>query len=233
MGDSVVKAWISKGYPLANDIFNGFAVGLTHLVASVDDGVRWSSVTFLENKSNVSVLAETKAAKIVLEKHGEEYSAAGVEIVGGTFIKARKEVIVSGGVFESPHLLMLSGIGPKEELSKHGIECKIDSYHVGRNLQEHVIMPQVFKLKEGSSFDTWLRPGPQNDAAHREYDEFKTGPLSSPILEFSAYMRIDERLASCPAYVKAKEQNGGRDPLGPNGTPHFEFDFVVCNTPFC
>lgn len=230
MGDAVVKGWVSKGYPLANDIFNGYATGLTHLVASVDDGVRWSSVAFLENKPNISVLVETRVAKIVLNQKlddSPEYIATGVELVGGTFIKARKEVIVSGGVFESPHLLMLSGIGPKEELTNHNIECKIDNFHVGKHLQEHVIMPQVFRLKEGSSLDSWLRPGPQFDAAVRQYDEFKNGPLASPILEFSAYMRIDDRLALCPAYVAAKERNGGRDPLGPNGTPHFEFDFVV------
>ena len=52
-------------------------------------------------------------------------------------IRARREVIVSGGTYNSPHLLMLSGIGPAAHLKDHGIAVLHDSPGVGRNLQEH------------------------------------------------------------------------------------------------
>ena len=53
-------------------------------------------------------------------------------------IRARREVILCGGAFGSPQLLMLSGIGPAAELSRHGIGVVRDAAEVGRNLQDHI-----------------------------------------------------------------------------------------------
>lgn len=69
---------------------------------------------------------------------GVEYVHDSSEIVKRMF--AKKEVIVSAGVVDSPKLLMLSGIGPKDELEKAGIDVLID-LPVGRNLQDHLFMP--------------------------------------------------------------------------------------------
>jgi choline dehydrogenase-like flavoprotein len=54
-------------------------------------------------------------------------------------IQARKEVIVSGGAYCSPTILMRSGLGPKAELASHGIECKVDLPGVGKNLMDHLV----------------------------------------------------------------------------------------------
>jgi choline dehydrogenase len=59
------------------------------------------------------------------------------------------EVIVSSGVFESPKLLMLSGVGPEEILKEHNIEPVLKSAHVGKNLLDYPIVPHVFSLKDG------------------------------------------------------------------------------------
>ncbi|MFL6843962.1 MAG: GMC family oxidoreductase [Allosphingosinicella sp.] len=61
---------------------------------------------------------------------------------------ARREVILAGGAFNSPQLLMLSGIGPREELAKHGIECRVDLPLVGRNLQDRYEVCVLSKLKQ-------------------------------------------------------------------------------------
>ena len=75
-------------------------------------------------------------------------------------------MIVSAGVFESPKLLMLSGIGPKDQLAQYGIECKVDSPNVGQNLQDHPIMPHVFKIRDGVGLDSHLlRYGYEKEAA--------------------------------------------------------------------
>ena len=58
-------------------------------------------------------------------------------------LTAKYEVIVSQGVFESPKLLMLSGIGPASEFKQHGIPVIVDSRHVGQNLLDHPIVPFV------------------------------------------------------------------------------------------
>ena len=74
---------------------------------------------------------------------------------------AKKEVIVSCGVFESPKLLMLSGIGPRDQLTQHGITSIVESPHVGQNLLDHPILSHVFKLKDGHGLDGHLlRAGP-------------------------------------------------------------------------
>ncbi|KAF8573834.1 GMC oxidoreductase [Ramaria rubella] len=203
LGDALVKAWGSRGLPTTSDIFNGHPNGLTHLLATVVDGERNSSVRFIETRQNITVLTQSKVARVIIEKGAgaqDDNIAKGVEIVGGTIVHAKHEVIVSSGVFESPHVLMLSGIGVPQELEAHGIACKVASPQVGKNLMERVIFPQVFRLKEGSSLDTQLRPGPQFDAAVREYEQQRTGTLASPLLEFSAWTRIDERLSKSPEY---------------------------------
>ncbi len=54
--------------------------------------------------------------------------------------RAGAEIVLTAGALETPKLLMLSGIGPAQELARHGIEVKRDSPGVGRNLQDHVII---------------------------------------------------------------------------------------------
>jgi choline dehydrogenase-like flavoprotein len=98
--------------------------------------------------------------------------------------RAKKEVIVSSGVFESPKLLMLSGIGPEKELSAHGIKTIVKSEHVGQNLLDHPILAHVFGLKDGLGLeDHLLRAGPQHDGAVAAYRKNKSGLLSSGLLE--------------------------------------------------
>ena len=69
-------------------------------------------------------------------------------------VRADREVIVSAGALQSPKLLMLSGIGPAEQLRKHGIPVVVDLSGVGQNLQDHVQVPFVFRTKT-------VRPHPQ------------------------------------------------------------------------
>jgi len=61
---------------------------------------------------------------------------------------ATKEVIISAGALGSPHLLMLSGIGPCSELEALGITCIHDSPYVGKNLLDHVMVPEVFGVNQ-------------------------------------------------------------------------------------
>ena len=123
---------------------------------------------------------------------------------------------------------MISGIGPKDHLSQYGIQCKVDSPNVGQNLRDHPILPHVFKIKDGIGLDAHLlRAGYMKEAAVRAYQKDHKGPLHSGLLELVGFPRIDKRLNANPDYVKLKEANGGLDPFGPDGQPHFEIDFVV------
>jgi len=84
----------------------------------------------------------------------------GVEIdtpSGPKTIRARREVILSGGAYNSPHLLMLSGVGPAVHLQEHGIAIVHDSSGVGRNLQEHPTASLEWNAKSPVTFLNQLR----------------------------------------------------------------------------
>ncbi|RAL13461.1 GMC family oxidoreductase [Aspergillus homomorphus CBS 101889] len=225
--DALTAAWTSKGHPISEDIYSGKMEGLTHCVNSIYKGERSSSGAYLTGKDNVAILHSSIAKKINFD--GD--TAVSVTVLGPdgleVIIEAKREVIVACGVFETPKLLLLSGIGPKEELARHGIEPVVHSEHVGQNLLDHPIMPHVFRLKTGMGLDSHLlRAGPAHTAAVQKYRESRQGPYSSGLLEMVALPRIDDRLERFKEYREAKAQNGGKDPFGPEGQPHFEIDFV-------
>jgi choline dehydrogenase-like flavoprotein len=223
----LTQAWVSKGEKLTDNVYEGQQNGLVKCMSTIYKGVRSTSVCFLDDKPNITIIAETEVKRI-LAKDGRAYAAECIDNKGKALtISAKKEVILSAGVFHSPKLLMLSGIGPQEHLKSFGIDCVVDSPHVGQNLLDHPIFPHVFKLKEGTGLDGHLlRAGPMKDAAVRAYTRDHTGPLHSGLLELVGFPRIDKRLEKIPAYVAAKKANGGLDPFGPDGQPHFEIDFV-------
>lgn len=206
--------------------------GLAHSVNSVYKGVRSSAGAFIQGKKNVTLVSDSVSKKLVIENG----KAIGITIIGPdgndyTF-KAKYEVIVSQGVYESPKLLMLSGIGPEAELGAHGIKSVVKSEHVGQNLLDHPILSHVFKLKDGLGLDDHLlHSGPEHDGAMAAYRKKKAGPYGSPLLELVGLPRIDEQLKTSKEYVAYLEKNGDVDPFGPGGQPHFEVDFVVSLLP--
>jgi choline dehydrogenase len=114
------------------------------------DGRRCSTaVAYLNpilSRPNLAVRTGAHVARIVIESG----RAVGVEYVQDgrrQLARATREIILSAGAFDSPKLLMLSGIGPADELRRHGIEVVADLPGVGQNLQDHLLMPLVFKCR--------------------------------------------------------------------------------------
>ncbi|PYH67219.1 GMC family oxidoreductase [Aspergillus vadensis CBS 113365] len=226
--DALTEAWTSKGQKTCEDIYSGKMEGLTHCVNSIYGGMRSTSASYLADKPNVTILSSAIGKKINFDDNlkATSVTVSGVDRTEMTF-KAKYEIIVACGVFESPKLLMLSGIGPKEELARHGIDSVVQSEHVGQNLHDHPILAHVFRLKDGTGLDSHLlRAGPAQSAALQKYRTSKKGPFSSGLLEMVGLPRIDDRLERYKEYREAKAQNGGKDPFGPEGQPHFEIDFV-------
>ncbi|WP_129790476.1 GMC family oxidoreductase [Sphingosinicella sp. CPCC 101087] len=107
-------------------------------------------------RRNLHVVTDALTRRVIIEQG----RAVGIEYVrdGKTVVAhAGREVILSGGAYNSPQLLMLSGIGPREHLAEHGIETRVDSPNVGRNLYEHPRVPVHFALKQPVSFLNQLR----------------------------------------------------------------------------
>ncbi|KAK1241897.1 hypothetical protein MKX07_007720 [Trichoderma sp. CBMAI-0711] len=192
-------------------------------------GVRSASWVFLKDKPNITILAETHAKKLLINYADRICRGVRAMTPDGKDLNvfADREVILSEGVFESPKLLMLSGIGPTRELAKFDVDVVVDSRHVGQNLVDHPAVPFVLRVKEGIGMDSAvLRKGAENEKLQAKYNKDHSGPMGSGFLEMVAFPRVDDYLEKDEAYRKAKEANGGLDPFSPEGQPHFELDFV-------
>ncbi|CAH0714666.1 unnamed protein product, partial [Brenthis ino] len=106
----------------------------------------------IATRKNLFILKKTVARNIILDNK----IAVGVTVeeVNGVIknIYARKEIILSAGSFNSPKLLMLSGIGPKKHLEQVGIHTEVHIQNVGSNLQDHMLVPIV--ISEGNGTNT-------------------------------------------------------------------------------
>jgi choline dehydrogenase-like flavoprotein len=141
------------------------------------NGIRYSSArTFLRpaaKRPNLHILVNTTASKVLIDK--DTKTVTGVEIVNSDGhtrrINARKEVIVSGGAVNSPQILLLSGVGPREELQRVGIRQVHELPGVGKNLHNHVAYFINFYIN-----DTDTRA--LNWATAMEYLLFRDGLMS-------------------------------------------------------
>jgi choline dehydrogenase-like flavoprotein len=151
---------------------------------------------------NFSLLTGARALRVIVEDgraRGVEYSDAG----GVQTIRTEREVILCGGTFETPKLMMLSGLGPAAEVARHGIPVVADLPGVGANLQDHMLLGVGYEatrtldfaemLAEAGLF-TWTGIGAKDASPDLQYffgpiefvpDEYRTsGPgfTAAPIL---------------------------------------------------
>src|SRR5690606_36081926 len=130
-------AGVSVSEDLAGDCPEGFARG----EQTVDKrGRRGSAAPAYLKPAMGRQTLDVRSGVLARQPVSEGKRYVGVEVETGgepKVIRARREVIVSGGTYNSPHLLLLSGIGPAAHLKDHGIAVIHDSPGVGRNLQEH------------------------------------------------------------------------------------------------
>jgi choline dehydrogenase-like flavoprotein len=120
----------------------------------------------VEQRPNLTILTGVHALRVVFENTPAGPTAIGVEIRDASgktsVVSAAKEVILSAGAVGSPQLLLLSGIGPKAELAAAGVECRVDSPHVGKHLKDHLQVGLGFPAKGAgvSMLDMGISMGP-------------------------------------------------------------------------
>jgi len=151
----------AAGIPESEDIHGDVPEGITRAELTVNGfGRRHSTArAFLApamRRKNLTVITRALTTGIRIENG----RAVGVDYVrGGRKLTAHaaREVILAGGAYNSPQLLMLSGIGPADQLRAHGIAPVVDLAGVGKNLGEHPLVPLIMKTRETSSFLRHLR----------------------------------------------------------------------------
>jgi choline dehydrogenase len=138
--DAFLRGGEQAGFSITPD-HNGYRQEGLHVAQSfIHDGKRWSSARgYLhpaKSRENLHVLKNATVNRVVIENG----AAIGIELVENgerRLATCEREVILCAGAFNSPQLLMLSGVGDPEELQRHGIPLKAEARQVGRNLENH------------------------------------------------------------------------------------------------
>lgn len=162
--DPLVEAFLeageTSGHGVTNDYNGARNEGIARFQWTIRKGRRCSAaVAYLRpalKRPNVTLKSNTLALRIVIENG----RAVGVEYHDGNQVhiaRAEREVILSGGVINSPQFLMLSGIGDPDELSRHGIACLHPLKGVGKNLQDHLSIGVEYERNGDGPFVGRLR----------------------------------------------------------------------------
>lgn len=166
--------------------------------ATIRDGERCSSAdAFLRpvsDRKNLTVLTKARAGGILIS----EGHAVGVRYHKDRAwheALATHEVILCAGVFQTPQLLMLSGIGPSRVLQAHDIPVLLDRPGIGANLQDHVDYVMTYRTKPGpETLGASAGGGKVIMDAIRQWRNHRTGKLTSPIAEAGAFIKSSDDL---------------------------------------
>jgi choline dehydrogenase-like flavoprotein len=179
----------------ANDDFNGGSQdGAGFYQVTQKRGSRWSAADGwlfpVLGRPNLVAVRGAHATRVVFEKgraSGVEYALGGQRAVA----RAAREVILAAGAIGSPQLLLLSGVGPADDLARHGIAVVADVPGVGQNLMDHPIAGVAYACKEPISL-----LNAEGLGALARYVLSKNGPLTSNVAEAGAFVRSSPGLAA-------------------------------------
>jgi choline dehydrogenase-like flavoprotein len=187
--DHIIEAFVQAGY-LRNDDFNGASqLGAGRFQVTQNNGKRCSTATAylrpLRGRTNLDIITQATVVRVVLEhlravgveihRHGEKHT-----------IRAEREVVLSAGAYNSPQILMLSGIGKSADLKAVGIKPQVD-LPVGDDLQDH---PGIL-LSYFTDSSTLFRAG---TADVQLFQQSGRGPLSSNVSEGGGFFRTDSSM---------------------------------------
>ncbi|MCJ1312915.1 hypothetical protein MMC25_006591 [Agyrium rufum] len=180
------KAWVETfgtlGYGSTGDQFSGLVTGGFTNPQSIHPVTRTRSYSanayYLPAKNRTNFV---RATGVTFSKEGKSITA-----------KARKEVILAAGTFNSPKLLELSGIGKKSVLQSHGIEAIVENDYVGENLQDHLMSGISFEVKDGiPTLDNLKRQDLEAlQVAMTAYGTNQSGPFGAGAVCSFAFMPV-------------------------------------------
>jgi len=184
------------------------------------DGVRWNTARgFLRpamKRSNLHVLTEAHSHRLVLDGRavtGVEYWRGGKLHRAG----AGREVLLAAGAINSPKLLELSGIGRPEVLGQHGIELQHAMEGVGENLQDHLQIRTVYRVKNAKTLNTMANSLFGKAKIALQYGLTRSGPMSMAPSQFGMFTksRRDLQTPDLEYHVQPLSTDKLGDPLHP------------------
>ncbi|AMO61357.1 glucose-methanol-choline oxidoreductase [Mycolicibacterium phlei] len=177
-------------------------------------GRRWSMAdAFLHpvrHRRNLTVYTDTRALRLLIDdqvredqRHGAwttaRHRAGGVQLLkDGQIIdvRARREVILSAGAIGSPHLMQVSGLGPADLLARHQVPVVVDLPGVGENLQDHLQIRSVYRVRGARTVNTLYRNWITRAGMGIQYLLMRSGPMTMPPSTLGAFAKSDPSLAS-------------------------------------
>ncbi|KAF2231595.1 GMC oxidoreductase [Viridothelium virens] len=189
------------GIPTVEDFNSGSLLGAQYCSSTINpsnenrDSSQTSFLDAASAYSNLKVYTASVGEKILFDGNktatGVRASSAGVPFI----LSANKEVIVSAGAFQSPQVLMLSGVGPAAQLQSLGIPVVADRPGVGENLTDHVFFGpsypvQVDTLTKLANDDVYTA------AQLTNFTTFQEGPFTNPVADFLGWEKVPQSMRS-------------------------------------
>jgi choline dehydrogenase len=191
-GIKITQAFVEAGVEAGlarNEDFNGAeqdGVGMYQVTQR--GGMRASaSVAYLHPamlRPNLTVIPNTLVHRVLFDGT-RAVGVAASQLGEVTEHRAEREVILCGGTYNSPQLLLLSGVGPAEHLTMREVEVLLDQPAVGENLSDHPATYSVWTTPEPESLLLALEP-----AALEEFEASQTGPFASNLAESGGFARV-------------------------------------------
>jgi choline dehydrogenase len=235
----ILDAWRDAaeecGIPKIPEFNRGDNFGNAYFQMNQRRGRRWSATkAFLRpalKRPNVHVRTGALVERVAVETRDGGKRATGVVVrfaaAGTHTFKARREVLLAAGAIGSPQILQLSGIGPADLLTRHGIALVSDLPGVGASLHDHLQIRSIYKVRNTVTLNrragSWLGRA----AMALQYAMFRTGPLTMPPSQLGAFAKSDESRTA--ANIEWHVQPLSLDKFG---APLHAFDAItpsVCN----
>ena len=189
-----LKAMENRQLPLTDDFNGAQQEGGSYFPVTQKNGMRHSAaVAYLnpvKGRKNLTIITNAHISRVLLS--GKK--ATGVEYIKGKVkhtLTAHKEVILSGGAFGSPQILMLSGIGPEAELKQHGIDVRHNLLGVGQNLQDHIDYISNYRRPSWTLYGYSMSMLLRLPWAGLRFMFKRTGILTTTYAEAGAFLKTD------------------------------------------
>jgi choline dehydrogenase len=199
LSEAFVKAAVEYGLPFNPDFNGAKQEGAGFFQTTTRSGRRASSAfCYLrpaKQRGNLTIETSALAHRILVEGR----KARTVEYWQNGRLRtarARKEVLVSGGAYNSPQLLQLSGIGPAKLLKSHGIDVVLDAPGVGNDLQDHMQVRIVMRSAQAVTVNDVVNNPVRRVMAGVRYAMSRSGPLTVAAGTSGAFFKTNPRLAS-------------------------------------
>jgi len=198
--DAFAQAAVQAGIPATDDFNRGSNEGVSYFEVNQKNGWRWNTAkAFLRptcyGRPNFEMWTMAQVSRLLLQTQADgSQRCAGVQVWNGQEMvnaQAHKAVLLCAGAIGSPQLLELSGIGQAALLQQMGITPLIDLPGVGENLQDHLQIRAVFKVKGVTTLNTLANSWWGKAAIGLEYLLKRSGPMSMAPSQLGAFTRSD------------------------------------------